>query len=57
VAIEAHLLNFSGDLYGRPVRLEFLDRLRDEMRFGSVEELKAQIARDIAAAREARPTA
>ena len=57
VAIEAHLLNFSGDLYGRPVRLEFLDRLRDEMRFGSVDELKAQIARDIAAAREARPTA
>src|SRR2546426_6470073 len=57
VAIEAHLLNFSGDLYGRPVRLEFLDRLRDEMRFGSVDELKAQIARDIAAAREARATA
>ncbi len=51
LAVEAHLLDFSGDLYGLPVRLEFLDRLRDEMRFGSVEELRAQIARDIAAAR------
>jgi len=55
LAIEAHLLNFSGDLYGRAVRLEFLERLRDEMRFGSVEELKAQIQRDIEAVREVRP--
>jgi riboflavin kinase/FMN adenylyltransferase len=51
VAVEAHLLDFTGDLYGRPVRLDLLDRLREEMRFGSVDELKAQIARDIAAAR------
>jgi riboflavin kinase/FMN adenylyltransferase len=56
IAIEAHLLNFSGDLYGRSVRLEFLERLRDEMRFGSVDELKAQIERDIAAVREMRPS-
>jgi riboflavin kinase/FMN adenylyltransferase len=56
LAIEAHLLNFSGDLYGRTVRLELLDRLRDEMRFGSVDELKAQIERDIAAVREMRPS-
>jgi riboflavin kinase / FMN adenylyltransferase len=53
LAVEAHLLDFTGDLYGRPVRLDFLDRLRDEMRFGSVDELRAQIARDIAAARTA----
>jgi FAD synthase len=33
------------------VRLEFLTRLRDEMRFSSIEDLKAQVARDIAAAR------
>jgi riboflavin kinase / FMN adenylyltransferase len=52
LAIEAHVLDFAGDLYGRPLRLEFLDRLRDEMRFGSVEELRMQIGRDIAAARE-----
>jgi riboflavin kinase / FMN adenylyltransferase len=54
LAVEAHLLDFTGDLYGRTVRLDFLDRLRDEMRFGSVEDLKAQVARDIAAARAAR---
>jgi riboflavin kinase / FMN adenylyltransferase len=51
LAVEAHLLDFSGDLYGRQVRLDFLDRLREEMRFPSVDELKAQVARDIAAAR------
>jgi riboflavin kinase/FMN adenylyltransferase len=51
LAVEAHLIDFTGDLYGRRVRLDFLERLRDEMRFPSVEELKAQVARDIAAAR------
>jgi riboflavin kinase/FMN adenylyltransferase len=51
LAVEAHLIDFKGDLYGRRVRLDFLERLRDEMRFPSVEELKAQVARDIAAAR------
>jgi riboflavin kinase/FMN adenylyltransferase len=51
LAVEAHLLDFTGDIYAQRVRLEFLDRLRDEMRFPSVEELKAQVARDIAAAR------
>ena len=43
VAVEAHLLDFSGDLYGRRVRLDFLERLREEMRFPSVDDLKAQI--------------
>ncbi len=51
LAVEAHLLDFSGDLYTRTLRLEFIERLRDEMRFPSVDELKAQIGRDIAAAR------
>jgi riboflavin kinase / FMN adenylyltransferase len=51
LAVEAHLLDFAGDLYGRRVRLDFLARLRDEMRFPSIEDLKAQVARDIAAAR------
>jgi len=54
LAVEAHLLDFAGDLYGRGVRLDFLERLRDEMRFASVEDLKAQVARDIAAARGVR---
>jgi riboflavin kinase/FMN adenylyltransferase len=51
LTVEAHLLDFAGDLYGRQVRLDFLDRLRDEMRFPSVEALKAQVARDIESAR------
>jgi riboflavin kinase/FMN adenylyltransferase len=48
--LEAHLLGWSGDLYGREVRLEFLDRLRDEQRFPDLEALKAQIAHDVEAA-------
>jgi riboflavin kinase/FMN adenylyltransferase len=52
-SIEAHLLDFSGDLYGTELRLHFVVRLRDERRFAGVEELTAQIARDLAAARTA----
>ena len=51
LAVEAHLLDFTGDLYGCEVRLDFIERLRDEMRFPSVDELRAQVFRDIAAAR------
>lgn len=53
VTIEAHLLDFSGDLYGQALRVQFLARLRPEMRFGSVAELTAQIKRDVERAREA----
>lgn len=53
LAVEAHLIDFTGDLYGRRVRLEFVDRLRDEMRFPSVEALRTQVLRDIEAARAA----
>ena len=52
--IEAFLLDFEGDLYGRRLRLELWERLRDERSFGSEEELVAQIARDVDAARAAR---
>jgi len=45
-AIETHLLNFSGDLYDRQVRLAFVLRLRDERRFEDVDALKAQIEAD-----------
>ena len=51
VTVEAHLLDFDDDLYGRRVRLEVLHRLRDERRFESVEALLAQIADDIAETR------
>ncbi len=53
VVAEAHLFDFDGrDLYGQPIRLQFLARLRDEHRFPSVEALRAQIARDVVAARQ-----
>ncbi len=51
LSIETHVLDFDGDLYGRNVDLEFLVRLREEMRFGEVEGLVAQIRRDIIRAR------
>ena len=52
VTVESHLLDFSGNLYGRLVRLEFVRFLRDEMHFSSLEELSAQIAADGERARQ-----
>lgn len=49
--VEAYLLDFSGDLYGSVVRIEFLERLRDERRFDSVDALVQQMGRDVAATR------
>jgi len=49
--IEAHLLDFEGDLYGRIVDVLFLHRIRGERRFSGVEELKEQIGRDVEEAR------
>jgi riboflavin kinase/FMN adenylyltransferase len=45
--VEAHVLGFDGDLYGRDVRLLFAHRLRDEMRFPNLDALRAQIAADV----------
>ena len=53
--IEAFLLDFSGDLYGRKLRLQLWERLRDERAFESEAELVAQIGRDVEAARRAVP--
>jgi len=50
--VEAHLLDFNGDLYGTELEVEISAKLRDETRFASVAELQAQIARDVAAARQ-----
>lgn len=51
VTVEACLLDFQGDLYGRTLRLEFFRHLRDEVRFDSLDALKAQIASDADATR------
>lgn len=52
VKIEAHLLDFNGEsLYGNNLELEFIDRLRDEQRFESVQALVIQIKHDVLAAR------
>jgi riboflavin kinase/FMN adenylyltransferase len=53
LSLEVHLLDFSGDLYGENLEVEFVARLREERRFPSFEALAAQIQADIAAARQA----
>lgn len=50
--VETHLLDWSGDLYGQHLRLEFLHRLRGEQKFDTVADLVAQIGRDVVRARE-----
>lgn len=50
--LEAHLFDFSGDLYGRPIEVEFVARLRDEEKYPDLPTLVAQMDRDAARARE-----
>jgi riboflavin kinase / FMN adenylyltransferase len=52
LTIEAHLLDFSGDLYDARLRLQFLARLREQRRYAKVEDLVAEIQRDIVRTRE-----
>jgi riboflavin kinase/FMN adenylyltransferase len=49
--VEAHLIGFEGDIYGETLRIAFLDRLRGEKRFESVDDLVAQMNRDVEQAR------
>ncbi len=46
-SVETFVMNWSGDLYGDVVRVRFLHRLRSERKFGSIEELKTQIEKDV----------
>jgi riboflavin kinase / FMN adenylyltransferase len=50
ITIEVHVIGFDGDLYGQTLTVHFLERLRDEVRFTSVEQLVEQLRRDVAAA-------
>ena len=50
--VEAHLLDFVGDLYDRTVNLAFLARLREERKFADVSALRRQIAEDLELARK-----
>jgi riboflavin kinase/FMN adenylyltransferase len=45
--VETHLLDYQGDLYGKEIKVEFVQKVRDEERFPSVEELKTQMRKDV----------
>jgi riboflavin kinase/FMN adenylyltransferase len=53
LCVEAHLLDFAGDIYGREIELMFLGKLREERQFPSAAALQEQIAQDVAAVRTA----
>lgn len=44
--LETHVIGFSGDLYGRILRITLVEKLRDEKRFSSISDLKDQLQRD-----------
>jgi riboflavin kinase/FMN adenylyltransferase len=52
VLLEVHLFDFEGDIYGHHMAVSFIDYLRPEQKFNGLDELKAQIAKDSAKARE-----
>ncbi len=51
LSLEVHVLDFNADLYGRHVHVEFLHKIREEMKFDGLDALKAQIAKDVEIAR------
>jgi riboflavin kinase/FMN adenylyltransferase len=52
LSVETHLIDFSGDLYGKTLQVRFIERLRDEKAFSGPPELAAQIRRDVEEARK-----
>jgi len=50
--VEVHILDFNHEIYGHKIRVNFIERLRDEIKFSSVEELSDQIHKDVERARE-----
>lgn len=51
-SVETYIIDFEGDIYDDIVRIELVSRLRPEQRFSGIEEIKAQIGRDVALARD-----
>lgn len=51
--VEAHLIGFEGDLYGETLRIAFVERMRGERRFETVEALVEQMQRDVERAKQA----
>jgi riboflavin kinase/FMN adenylyltransferase len=51
--LEVHIFDFSGDLYGRVIEVEFVAKLRDEVKFDSLDSLLVQMKTDAAQARQA----
>ena len=49
--VEVHVLDFDGDLYGKEIGVEFVDKIRDQQKFTDVNELIVQMDRDVAQAR------
>jgi riboflavin kinase/FMN adenylyltransferase len=45
--VEVHLLKFNSDIYGEKIRINFIERIRDEKKFANISELTAQINQDI----------
>ena len=45
--LEVHIINFDEDIYGKFIKVSFLDKIRDEKRFNSLTQLKEQITKDI----------
>lgn len=45
--VEAYLIDYGGNLYGRELKIDIIARLRDEMKFDTVEALKKQLAEDV----------
>ena len=52
LSLEVHLFDFDQDIYGKLITVRFIDRLRDELRFSSPDELSAQIAKDVDTAKK-----
>lgn len=52
LSLEVHVIDFNGDLYGKHVHVEFLHKIRDEIKFDGLDALKAQIASDVDSARD-----